>query len=194
MKNNSKKRMLYDIFMSYCHADREIVHRIADELKRLNYKIWIDRDMTEGNWLYPCIQNGIDNSHLIICFVSEKYCNSDNCVREITYSVEERKIILPITLDKYFKRRECEIKMLLSPIFKFYAHKQPNTFSPWSDGHFEKLKTAVFEISKTSSSITMSRFERIKYYSIKFISFAKKFITYVVIAIYVIAIILIIFI
>jgi hypothetical protein len=184
--------MLYDIFISYCHANEVIVHKIANELKKLNYKIWIDIDMMNGKNSNDDIQQGINNSHLFICFVSKAYCKSNSCYKEITYS-EGKKIMLPITLDDYFQKQECEIGMLLKPLNKFYAHKEGKKFSPWSGDHFERLKEKIKMKSKICSSVTVSRFNRIIYYVSRFISFAKMLITCVVIAIYLIAIILILF-
>ncbi len=72
------------LFLSYCHCNKEIVHRVADELTKLNYKIWIDKDLIQGNMLFADIQKGIENSHLVICFISENYCKSKNCLKEIS--------------------------------------------------------------------------------------------------------------
>jgi len=138
----SKKQL----FFSYCHSNKEIVHRVADELIKLNYRIWIDRDLIEGHMLFADIQNGIENSHLVICFISEYYCNSQNCMNEITLAYNQKKKILPIMLDDYFKQEQKGIKFMISQINSFYAFKQPNTFSPWANNHFEKLKETIFQL------------------------------------------------
>ena len=134
------------LFASYCHRDQEIVHKIADELTKVNYKIWIDRDLIEGNMLLPDIQNGIEISHLIICFISKTYCDSQNCMNEITLAYNQKKKILPIMLDDYFKVEKKGIKFMISQINSFYAFKQPDTFSPWNNNHFEKLKGTIFQL------------------------------------------------
>jgi hypothetical protein len=134
------------LFVSYCHRDREIVHKIADELTKVNYKIWIDRDLIEGNMLFADIQNGIEISHLVICFISKNYCDSQTCMDEITLTRNQKKKILPIMLDDYFRFEQEGIRLMLSRINSFYAFKQPDTFSPWSNNHFEKLKETVFQL------------------------------------------------
>jgi uncharacterized protein with NAD-binding domain and iron-sulfur cluster len=134
------------LFVSYSHSNKDIVHRVADELIKLNYKIWIDRDLTEGHMLFADIQNGIEISHLIICFISKTYCDSQNCMNEITLAYNQKKKILPIMLDDYFKVEKKGIKFMISQINSFYAFKQPDTFSPWNNNHFEKLKGTIFQL------------------------------------------------
>jgi hypothetical protein len=133
-------------FLSYCHSNKEIVHKVADELIKINCKIWIDRDLTEGHMLFADIQNGIEISHLVICFISKTYCDSQNCMNEITLAYNQKKKILPIMLDDYFKVEKKGIKFMISQINSFYAFKQPDTLSPWNNNHFEKLKGTIFQL------------------------------------------------
>jgi hypothetical protein len=135
------------LFVSYCHSNKEIVHRVADELTKLNYKIWIDtRDLTQGNKLLANIQSGIQTAHIVICFISENYCKSKNCMIEINFAYNKDKKILPIMLDDYFKVEQEGIQLMISRINSFYAFKQPDTFSPWNNNHFEKLKGTIFQL------------------------------------------------
>jgi hypothetical protein len=133
-------------FLSYCHSDKDIVHRVADELIKLNYKIWIDRDLIQGNFLFADIQNGIENSHVVICFISKNYCDSQNCLKEITLADTKNKKLLPIMLDNFFKDEKEGIQFMISRINKFYAYKTPETFSPWNNNHFETLKEQIFKL------------------------------------------------
>jgi uncharacterized protein with NAD-binding domain and iron-sulfur cluster len=146
----SKKQL----FVSYCHSNQEIVHRVADELTKLNYKIWIDRDLIQGNKLFADIQKGIEISHIVICFISKNYCESENCMNEITLAYTQKKKILPIMLDDYFKQEQKGIKFMISQINSFYAYKQPDTFSPWNNNHFEKLKETIFKLLSEISPIS----------------------------------------
>jgi hypothetical protein len=134
------------LFVSYSHSNKEIVHKIADELTKINYKIWIDRDLCEGHMLFADIQKGIENSHIVICFISKNYCNSENCKDEIFHARNKKKKILPIMLDDYFKVEQEGIQLMISRINSFYAFKQPGTFSPWNNNHFEKLKETIFQL------------------------------------------------
>jgi hypothetical protein len=142
------------LFVSYCHADQRIIHRIADELTKLNYKIWIDtKDLTQENKLLANYQNAIENSHIVICFISKNYIQSDSCMVEITHAYNQKKKILPIMLDDYFKVEQEGIQLLLSRIKSFYAFKQPDTFSPWNNNHFERLQGTIFQLLSEICSI-----------------------------------------
>jgi hypothetical protein len=153
MENSINCDTLKSIFISYCQNDSHIVHRIVAELENQNYKIWIDRDILKGNYLFEDIQKGIKYSHLILCFISEKYCLSKNCLIEISYAFKQNKKILPIMLDDYFKNEEKGIGLIISPITCFYAFKEPNTFSTWSFSHYKSLENTIsrilFELCKT---------------------------------------------
>jgi hypothetical protein len=73
---------LPNIFISYAHANKEIVHKIADKLKA-NFNVWIDIDnLKGGDNIDKEIANGIRNSSLFICFISEQYCESNACNME----------------------------------------------------------------------------------------------------------------
>jgi hypothetical protein len=133
-------------FLSYCHVNKDIVHRVADELIKLNYKIWIDRDLIQGNFLFADIQNGIENSHVVICFISKNYCDSQNCLKEITLADTKNKKLLPIMLDNFFKDEKEGIQFMISRINKFYAYKTLETFYPWNNNHFETLKEQIFKL------------------------------------------------
>jgi hypothetical protein len=134
------------LFVSYSHSNKEIVHKIADELTKVKYKIWIDRNLIQGNMLFADIQNGIQTAHIVICFISENYCKSKNCMIEINFAYNKDKKILPIMLDDYFKVEQEGIQLMISRINNFYAFKQPDTFCPWNNNHFEKLKGTIFQL------------------------------------------------
>jgi hypothetical protein len=133
------------LFFSYCHKNKIIVHKIADELEKLNFKIWIDRDLTAGVELFPEIEKGIIESHMIICFISNDYCKSNNCQNEITFSKLERKQILPIMLEKVFNDCSNGVMLNLAGILRFNSYEEGSMFEPWSKDHFEKLSKTIHD-------------------------------------------------
>ena len=44
----NKEEFLYDIMISYCHADKELVYRVHQFLAEKGFKIWFDRDNIYG--------------------------------------------------------------------------------------------------------------------------------------------------
>ena len=49
----------FQIFVSYCNKNKQVVHRVADELEKLKYKLWIDRNQYPGIHLYSEIDKGV---------------------------------------------------------------------------------------------------------------------------------------
>ena len=130
------------LFVSYCHKNKSIVHKIADELHLLKYELWIDKNLFGGNKLYTEIEKGIRASHVFICFISKDYCESDNCVKELSFAHENRKKILPIMLD----RDMCNgVGFLISNLLRFNSYRAPDAFNPWSNEHFERLVHTIFD-------------------------------------------------
>ena len=48
----------HQIFISYCNKNKNIVHRIADELEKLKYQVWIDRQQLPNIHLFSEIAKG----------------------------------------------------------------------------------------------------------------------------------------
>ena len=80
------------IFISYSHANEDIVHEVANRLKQV-YNVWIDRDyLIGGKPQAQEISNGINNATLFIPFISDEYCNSDACREEFALAKNKKKI------------------------------------------------------------------------------------------------------
>lgn len=47
-EKSSKEEFEYDIMISYCHADKEVVHKIHRYLADRGFKIWIDKEQIYG--------------------------------------------------------------------------------------------------------------------------------------------------
>jgi hypothetical protein len=89
MKIYSKN--LKNIFISYSHADKVIVHQIFDKLKA-NFTVWIDKvNLKGGDNLDKKIADDIENTSLFICFISEKYCESGPCTDEFALANNKKK-------------------------------------------------------------------------------------------------------
>ena len=79
------------IFISYTHSDREVVHKVASLLKQKN-QVWIDIDeIKDVEPLTRKIEEGIQKSSVVVCFISKKYVVSDNCRLEFFYANKIKK-------------------------------------------------------------------------------------------------------
>jgi hypothetical protein len=143
MKIYSKN--LKNIFISYSHADKVIVHQIFDKLKA-NFTVWIDEvNLIGGDDLYEKIAGGLRNSSLFICFISEQYCVSNNCKREIALADNLNIKILPVMLQREAKNG---IELYIATLNTFYAFKKPNVFDPWSEDLYQRLEENILDLTK----------------------------------------------
>ena len=133
------------LFLSYSHANSKIVHEIADKLKE-TYKIWIDSDVLKaGIRLDKEIANGIRESSLFICFISNEYCASDACNEEFALAKSLKKSILPVML---VREATNGIELTIAKLKTFYAFKAPNVFDPWSQDLYIKLLNSILDLTK----------------------------------------------
>jgi hypothetical protein len=134
-----------NIFISYAHADKVIVLKIFDKLKE-NFTVWIDEvNLIGGDDLYEKIAGGLRNSSLFICFISEQYCVSNNCKREIALADNLKKKILPVMLQREAKNG---IELYIATLNTFYAFKKPNVFDPWSEDLYQRLEENILDLTK----------------------------------------------
>ena len=56
--DHGERTFAYDMMISYCHADKEIVHKIYHFLEAQGFKIWIDLNHMHGpgNVLFSSFQ------------------------------------------------------------------------------------------------------------------------------------------
>ncbi len=137
MANKVDDNFKYDFFISYCHKNKQIVHKVHKKLKT-KYKIWIDINVTKE--LYDEIANGIEKSKIFVCFVSNEYCESTTCRKEIKLAYESKKLIFPIMLEK---RTKEAVSLIIAGLYKFMACKPPKVFEPWSNDLYEELENKI---------------------------------------------------
>lgn len=93
------------IFFSYSHKDRDIVDRIAEDLQKFGFYIWIDKaEIKVGDSLIKKIREGIDKVEYVGAVISKNSINSEWVQREIDIAmnqeIEGKKVkVLPILID-----------------------------------------------------------------------------------------------
>ncbi len=78
------------IFISYAHADDDIVLPIVSDMHRRGYNIWYDEGIEVGSEWQECIASHLVDAHLVIAFISNAYMRSDNCRREMHYAQSKK--------------------------------------------------------------------------------------------------------
>jgi hypothetical protein len=134
-----------NIFISYSNANRNVVYKIAEKLKA-NFNVWVDIDnLKVGDNLYENIADGIRNSSLFICFISEEYCMSKCCTEELVFADNLKKKILLVMLQREAKNG---VELKIAKLNTFYEFKPPNVFEPWSEDLYQRLIQIIFDLTQ----------------------------------------------
>ena len=94
--------------LSYQWDNQEFVKGIKDFLENNGLRVWMDIEEVFGN-INTRMQNGINNSIIIVLFITRKYDESHNCCKEFNYADKKRKIIIPVKLENYNPKSELDL-------------------------------------------------------------------------------------
>lgn len=127
----------WDLFISYEWGMKERVHKICKELKERGFQIWIDADeVKHGESIFSNIQNGINNSEIVLAFITLKYCESRSCLQEIRYAngIKNKKILY-IALERIDRQKAPNGMGVLLAENYYYS----NYCKEWSNDELSKL-------------------------------------------------------
>ena len=74
--------------------------QVVNNMHDRGYRIWYDEGIEVGSEWPECIAEHLNAAHLVVAFVSNAYIQSDNCRREMNYSLTKKKKIINIFLGK----------------------------------------------------------------------------------------------
>lgn len=87
------------IFISYAHADSDAVMSVVTHMHDRGYRIWYDEGIEVGSEWPECIASHLTGAQLVIAFISNSYMRSDNCRREMHYSLSKRLRIINVFIE-----------------------------------------------------------------------------------------------
>eukprot|EP00004_Rigifila_ramosa_P000527 TRINITY_DN1054_c0_g1_i2.p1 TRINITY_DN1054_c0_g1~~TRINITY_DN1054_c0_g1_i2.p1 ORF type:complete len:338 (-),score=61.67 TRINITY_DN1054_c0_g1_i2:67-1035(-) len=87
------------IFLSYSWGSKARVLRIKAALEAAGYRVWIDVDQITVDFTTR-LAEALEGAAAVVVCVTEAYKHSKNCMREIHYAYDQRKLIVPIVLDE----------------------------------------------------------------------------------------------
>ena len=88
------------IFVSYAHRDAERVFEVLDELQNRGYRFWYDDGIAPGSEWPEDIAQHLDASAMVMAFVTPNSMKSQNCRREINFSLSREKPFLSVLLEE----------------------------------------------------------------------------------------------
>jgi hypothetical protein len=87
------------IMISYAHSDNDVCTQLYNELVKYKHKfdIWIDWKNSKTGYLWGKIADGITDSSVILCLLSNKYYESKSCQQEFVYAHDHlKKPVIPV--------------------------------------------------------------------------------------------------
>ena len=82
------------IFVSYAHRDSTAVFEVLTELQKRGYRLWYDDGIAPGSEWPEDIAQHLDAAAMVISFVTPNSMKSQNCRREINFSLTREKSFL----------------------------------------------------------------------------------------------------
>lgn len=112
------------IFVSYSHKDSAIVLPIIEGLDKAGYRVWYDAGIEAGSEWPENVAMHISQSAVVLVFLSKNALNSQNCIREIHFSIKKRKEILVVYLEEL--ELSDGMDMQLSPLQAMFYYRFPS--------------------------------------------------------------------
>ena len=134
---------LYDIFISYQWASKPLVEKIHEKLVVTEYDVWRDDEQLTGNDLNEQLINGIQNSACIVCFITKKYSESENCKREISYASSLKKQMLIVMLENVSIKDLGSIGFIINPLTRFNFYKEEDLKNLFISEYFKSFLNSI---------------------------------------------------
>ena len=85
-------------FFSYSRKDSEFVRRLAEELREAGINLWLDQLILGGQRWDGAVEEALQTCQGMIAVLSPDAVASQNVMDEVSYALEEKKIVIPILL------------------------------------------------------------------------------------------------
>jgi formylglycine-generating enzyme required for sulfatase activity len=99
-------------FFSYARKDSEFVLKLAQDLRAVGVNLWLDQlDILGGREWDREVEEALKTSRGMIAILSPESVTSNNVMNEVSYALEEGRLVVPILLhpcDKPFRLRRLQ--------------------------------------------------------------------------------------
>ncbi|CAF1940146.1 unnamed protein product [Rotaria magnacalcarata] len=99
IKNVHNQKYKYDIMISYCHDDKDMVHKIQEFLADEGFEIFCELNNPQGLTMETQAE-AISNSALTILCISNSYKQHNQCQALAEYAFNSKRAVLPIIVRK----------------------------------------------------------------------------------------------
>jgi hypothetical protein len=104
------------VFLSYQSASQGAALQLRRRLELSGFSCWMDVQLTGGEQLFARIYDGLARCRLVICCMTNRYCASRTCVRELTLADALHKPIMPLMLEPLPWPPPGPLALILSPL------------------------------------------------------------------------------
>nr|KAG5692115.1 hypothetical protein BaRGS_014278 [Batillaria attramentaria] len=112
------------VMISYQWTYQKTVLKIRDELKKRNFRVWLDVDHMTGN-IMDAMAAAVDGATAVLMCVSSSYKDSKNCRAEIEYAYTQQKPIVPLLMEADYKPTGWLGIMLGNKLYFDFSGKYP---------------------------------------------------------------------
>ena len=89
------------IFLSYSRSNSAFALKLAKDLRSAKFSIWIDQlDIPSGASWDREVEAALRASETVLVIISEASAKSDNVLDEISYSLDQKKRVIPVLIDQ----------------------------------------------------------------------------------------------
>ena len=140
---NDKEKKTQHIMFSYSWTQKNQVSHIYDIIDNEYSEVpkWIDINQMSGN-IIEAMGDAVENSFLVIIFLSKNYKNSKNCKTESELVIGKQKKYILVLIDKGYPYLEDDDENWLSKMFKnqFYID-----LTEMDSSNLNKLKELIYK-------------------------------------------------
>ena len=120
------------VFISYSHNDKERVYPLIQQLQDRGVRVWYDEGIELGSHWDYVIPRRIHASAYVVCFITESFLESENCLDEMFFARDEKKGPLIIYMD--------QVKLPMELRFRY------GRFHAWSRDRFTDEASFIEEL------------------------------------------------
>src|SRR5215813_12261924 len=93
---------------SYCREDSDFALQLAGDLKAAGASVWLDQlDILPGQRWDRAVEDALANCPRMLVILSPASINSTNVMDEVSFALEEKKIVIPVLY------RDCTVPFRL---------------------------------------------------------------------------------
>ncbi len=116
------------IFISYAHADRDIVFPILERMNAEGFRLWYDVGIEWGTEWPDVIAQHINDCNTCLCILSKNSIKSKNCRDEINFAINNHKNIIALYIEEVVLPSGLELRLSTYQSSFYYQYEDKDAF------------------------------------------------------------------